>query len=276
MQGQKQWLFPEAFHYLMRTQDSWAIDGVSQTVAILDTSAGLLALLKHAAEPLQIEEYGIEELSERIALASDSLTSQLVTWNDVETTNHIGVEMIIPAMLRYLKDEDASLTFSFPSENLLADMHAAKMAPFRAEMLYDAFISPASYSLEAFIGKVDFDRVTCQLMNGSMWTSPSSTAAYLIHATEWSVEAEEWLRHVVKAGQGHGDGSVPGTFPTHQFELNWLLATLLQSGFQLSDFDNAALDKVAEIVRDGFSQDGGVIGHGMYRLSFGEGPLLIV
>jgi hypothetical protein len=170
--------------------------------------------------------------------------------------------MIIPAMLQYLKDEDPTLSFFFPGEQALTEMYAAKLARFRAEMLYDASISSASYSLEAFIGKVDFDRVAGQLRNGSMWTSPSSTAAYLMCASEWNSEAEDWLRHVVKAGRGHGDGSVPGTFPTHQFELNWVVATLLQSGFSLSDFDSAALAKVADIVQDGFAQDGGVIGHG--------------
>ncbi|RMZ72785.1 gibberellin cluster-kaurensynthase [Pyrenophora seminiperda CCB06] len=257
---QKEWLFPECFHYLLRTQrgdGSWGIDSISQTTGILDTAAALLALQKHAADPLQIQDYSHQELAERIDRASKSLARQLATWNDMETTNHIGVELIVPALLQYLKEEDAALQFAFPGQSVLADMSAAKLARFRTEMLYEARISPASYSMEAFIGKVDFDRVALQLRNGSMWTSPSSTAAYLMYTTTWDTEAEDWLRHLIQAGQGHGDGSVPGTFPTHQFELNWVIATLLQSGFSLSDFDSHDLDKLARIVRAGFVSDGG-------------------
>ncbi|SMR42083.1 unnamed protein product [Zymoseptoria tritici ST99CH_3D1] len=259
--GTKQWLFPEAFHYLMRTQSSWHIDNSSQTVAILNTAAGLLALLKHAAQPLQIRLYSDNELANCINLASKSLQSQLATWTDMEATNHIGVELIIPALLQYLKEAHPTMHFSFPNEKLLSEMHAAKMARFRTEMLYDTPVSPASYSLEAFIGKVDFDRAAVQLRNGSMWTSPSSTAAYLMHATVWDSEAEDWLRHVLRAGEGHGDGGVPGTFPTHHFEFNWIVATLLQGGFVLSDFDRTSLDQIASIVQLGFKGDGGVIGH---------------
>jgi len=228
----------------------------------LDTAAALLALVKHTTDPLQIQDYSPQELVERTTRASTSLARQLATWHDMETTNHIGVELIVPALLQYLKEEDPKLEFAFPSQNVLADMSAAKLARFRTEMLYEQRISSASYSMEAFIGKVDFDRVAPQLRNGSMWTSPSSTAAYLMHTTTWNDEAEDWLRHLIKAGQGHGDGSVPGTFPTHQFELNWVIATLLQSGFSLSDFESSALDELARIVKAGFAADGGVIGHG--------------
>lgn len=228
----------------------------------MDTAAALLALVKHAADPLQIQDYSPQEIAERINQASQSLARQLATWHDIETTNHIGVELIVPSLLQYLREENPALHFEFPSQKVLADMSAAKLARFRTEMLYEQRISPASYSMEAFIGKVDFDRASIQLRNGSMWTSPSSTAAYLMHTTKWDDEAEDWLRHLIKSGQGHGDGSVPGTFPTHQFELNWLIATLLQSGFSLSDFESSALDELARIVKVGFVKDGGVIGHG--------------
>jgi len=267
--GQKEWLFPECFHYLIQTQQSdgsWGIDSISQTANILDTTAALLALVKHAADPLQIRDYSPQELSDRTACASKSLARQLAAWNDMEITNHIGVELIAPALLQYLKEEDPTLQFAFPSQNVLADMSAAKLALFQKEMLYEQRVSPASYSLEAFIGKVDFDKVSLQLRNGHMLTSPSSTAAYLMHATTWDSEAEDWLRYVIKAGQGHGNGGVPGHFPFHQLELNWAIATLLQSGFSLSDFESADLDELARIVKVGFVKDKGVIGHGKHTL----------
>jgi hypothetical protein len=53
--GEKQWLFPEYLHSILKTQSEdggWATHASSQTVGILDTAAALLAILRHSLEPL--------------------------------------------------------------------------------------------------------------------------------------------------------------------------------------------------------------------------------
>ncbi|KAH8128114.1 ent-copalyl diphosphate/ent-kaurene synthase [Trichoderma asperellum] len=248
--SKKRWLFPECFHYLLRNQaddGSWSIDVRSQTVGILNTSAALLALCRHAAEPLQISDYSENELAARIRLGALSLGTQLATWNDILTSNHIGVELIMPALLKYLQQADQSLCFDFKARKTLERMSAAKLSRFSPEMLYEQRPSSAVHSLEAFIGKIDFDKIRHHLFDGSMMASPSSTAAYLMHCSTWDEEAESYMRHVVKAGAGHGDGGVAGTFPIHYFEFNWVLATLLHAGFDISASDSPAVDKIRAI-----------------------------
>lgn len=225
--------------------------------------------MKHAAEPLQIQDHAPAELARRICLATQSLSAQLVAWNDVAATNHISVEFVVPALLQYLKEEDPSLLFTFETQTTLARMSAAKLALFHPEVVYGQRSSPLVYALEAFIGKIDFDKISHQrFRNGSMWTSPAATAAYLMGITSWDDEAEAYLQHVIKAGQGHGAGGVPGTFPTHLFELNWVVGTLLHSGFAVEDLGVVAVDGISSIVKQAFAEDGGVIGHGEHISSY--------
>ncbi|KAK2038157.1 hypothetical protein LZ31DRAFT_435584, partial [Colletotrichum somersetense] len=261
--GQKQWLFPECFYNLLKTQaedGSWAYHPQTQTTGVLGTSAALLALLKHVKEPLQVYDVSVDELRKRIALGTESLRTQLQNWDDAQSTNHIGVEIITPALLAYLEQEDASMSFQFPAQEALQEMYTAKMSRFKPEHLYDQKVSTAAHSLEAFIGRIDFDRVSGHLWRGSMMASPSSTAVYLMHASVWDDEAEGFLRHVLKAGSGHGDGGVPGTFPTSYFEYSWVAVTLLQGGFSVEDLGPKELGIIANNLERGFKEEGGIIG----------------
>lgn len=225
----KKWLFPESFYYLLKTQSddgSWGTHPVTKTAGILDTAAALLALIKHLKEPLQIYDVSSNDIYKRIENASQSLRNQLVAWDDVLETNHIGVEMIIPSLLAYLEKEDKNLTFSFPCKGVLDSMNRVKLSHFTPESLYGEKPISMIHSLEAFLGKIDFDRVAHRLFRGSMMASPSSTAAYLMQVSLWDEEAERYLQHVFKAGTGHGDGGIPGTFPTTHFEYSWVSKSL--------------------------------------------------
>lgn len=240
---------------------------MSQTAGILDTAAALLAILKHASKPLQIHDYSSSDLDSRISRATQALDRQLNAWNDLVSTNHIGVELIVPALLNYLRGEDSRLQFKFQGQDALTRMYEEKSSRFRPEMLYSTRPSSAVHSLEAFVGRIDFDKVSHHLYNGSMMASPSSTAAYLINSTNWDNEAEAYLRHVIKSGMGHGDGGVSGTFPIHYFEFNWTLATLLHAGYKVSDLGPVVND-IASVIRNGFAEDGGIIGFGETPQSF--------
>ncbi|TLD04307.1 uncharacterized protein PgNI_12055 [Pyricularia grisea] len=261
--GQKKWLFPECFYNLLKTQakdGSWAYHPKSKTTGVLATAAALLALLKHLKEPLQVYDVSSEEVRKRIALATESLKIQLQNWDDAQSTNHIGVEIITPSLLAYLEQEDANMRFQFPAQAGLQKMYSAKMSLFKPECLYEQKVSTAAHSLEAFIGRIDFDRVSGHLWNGSMMASPSSTAVYLMYASVWDNEAEGFLRHVVAAGSGRGDGGVPGTFPTSYFEYSWSVVTLLQNGFSVQDLGSKELGVIADHLEAGFKQEGGIIG----------------
>ncbi|PNP74699.1 hypothetical protein FNYG_12035 [Fusarium nygamai] len=258
----KHWLFPECFHYLLKTQaadGSWGQLPTTQTAGILDTASAVLALLCHVREPLQILDVSPDEIDLKIEQGVASLERQLAVWHDVEETNHIGVELIVPALLSMLEKELGVPSFEFPCRDVLERMHEEKVGHFDLEKVYR---KPSSvlHSLEAFFEKLDFDRLSHHLYHGSMMASPSSTAAYLIGASKWDDEAEDYLRHVMRNGAGHGDGGISGTFPTTHFECSWILATLLKSGFTVKQIDCDGLRGLSTILIDALMDENGVIG----------------
>ncbi|KAG5767925.1 hypothetical protein H9Q72_004352 [Fusarium xylarioides] len=128
----KHWLFPECFHYLLKTQaadGSWGCLPSTQTAGILDTASAVLALLSHAREPLQILDVSPDEIGLRIEKGVSSLRRQLDVWNDVEETNHIGVELIVPALISMLEKELSVAPFEFPCRDILAKMHEKEAEP---------------------------------------------------------------------------------------------------------------------------------------------------
>ncbi|KAJ4314598.1 hypothetical protein N0V84_008822 [Fusarium piperis] len=266
---EKQWAFPECFYYLLKTQSddgSWGVLPLTQTAGILDTSAALLALLAHARDPLQIVDISPSEIRQRIELGFSALHKQLNRWSDIEKTNHIGVELILPALLATLQKERGSPSFDFPCKAALESMREDKMACFDLEVLYSRKPLSALHSLEAFLGQLDFDRISHHLYRGSMMASPSSTAAYLIGASKWDDEAEAYLRHIITAGAGHSNGGIPGTYPTTHFECSWILATLLQAGFTKKEIECDGLQGLQNILGDAFQAEKGIIGFGECRV----------
>lgn len=217
MLGKKQWLFTESFSYLLNTQSdngSWDA-GVSQIDGILSTAASLLSLKRHAEEPLQIQ-ISPEPLQGRIESAAEALRSQLRSW-DVSRSNHAGFEMIVPTLLEMLEKE--GFIFEFNDKVELLRINAAKLSKFKPDALYSKSKSTAIYSLEAFVGKIDFDRLTHQKVQGAMMASPSSTAAYLMNTSSWDEDAEEYLRHVVDIKKV---GGVPAAYPSTFYEYTWV------------------------------------------------------
>ncbi|GAW15751.1 hypothetical protein ANO14919_051710 [Xylariales sp. No.14919] len=259
--GQKQWLFPECFEYVLSTQSAdggWTIGSGAQIDGILNTAGPLLALKRHHKEPLQLQHES-QDLASRIEKATSSLRSQLAGW-DVSTTEHVGFEIIVPAMLELLEKEDPSLVFDFESKKLLMKINKAKLSRFRPEFLYGPRRFTALHSLESFIGILDFDKVKHHRVCGSMLGSPSSTAAYIMHASEWDDESEEYLRHVIKFAAGRGSGAVPSAFPSTHFEITWMLSTLLRAGFTKEDLEGPELTKMLDILSHSFEVEKGVLG----------------
>ncbi|KAF3385516.1 Phyllocladan-16-alpha-ol synthase [Penicillium rolfsii] len=256
---QKTWLFPECFEYLLQNQledGSW-ITYASQIDGILNTAASLLAMKRHLTTPLQINTISQEALSERIDRATSALQQLLNDW-DVEATLHVGFEILVPALLGYLAEEN--IAFEFPGRDLLFTIRDQKLARFKAEFLYAPIQTTALHSLEAFIGLINFDRVLHHKVNGSYMASPSSTAAVMMHASVWDDECEEYIRHVVQTASGKNSGGVPSAFPSTIFEITWTLSTLLKAGFDLDAKSLPSVEKARMYLYNALIADKGTVG----------------
>ena len=213
-------LFPQCFDHLLRFQNEeggWAASA-SVVDGILNTLAALIALKKYQRSNSSFCLPG--DLETRISKADRFARTLLTKW-DVSSTDHVAFEILVPSLLRILEDD--SERFEFPGRQTLFDLNASKLVKFSPELLYGTQTSTLVHSLEAFVGKVDFDKVGHHLNErGSMWASPSSTAAFLIHSSEWNKSAESYLQNVVALGKGINKGGVPTFFPSSIFELAWV------------------------------------------------------
>lgn len=221
VEGKSTWLFPESFDYLLQHQQE---DGgwksyAAQVDGILNTLAGILAIKKHLNKPDRSGTSLPEELEMRMQKATDHVKELLNSW-DVAVTTHVGFEILVPALLKYLEEEGIAIDFG--QKPLLMAIHQKKMSRFHPSLLYSKLKLSAVHSLEAFIGQIDFDKVVHHKTFGSMMASPSSTAAYLMHASKWDEESEGYLQHVLKHGDGKGSGGVPSAFPSTYFEYTWV------------------------------------------------------
>ncbi|KAJ3498469.1 hypothetical protein NLG97_g1096 [Lecanicillium saksenae] len=261
VKNEKKWLFPDCFRYVLDTQSAdggWGRSLTSQVDGILNTAASLLSLKKYSAEPLNCSHIP-EDIENRIGRGVVSLRLQLETW-DVPSTTHVGFEVIVPAMLKYLQQEDKTLVFEFDGRNALERIRATKLSHFNPELLYGSTQSTALHSLEAFIGIIDFDKVAHHKIHGAMMASPSSTAACLLHSSMWDNEAEKYLEHVLASGAGKGSGGVPSAYPSMHFEYTWMLSTLTRAGFAGSDLQCRAFDRIKQIILNAYVNGNGVIG----------------
>lgn len=222
----RQWLFPESFRFLLDNQESDGSWGRQPSTIdkILNTAAALLSLRRHAKEPLQlIDMNDSQNLDEKIECATQSLQHQLSEW-DIASTTHVGFEVIVPALLDLLAGE--GISFSFKARDELIKARAAKLKHFDPGLLlYGKQQSTLLHSLEAFTGRIDYDKLAHHKVNGSFMASPSSTAAYLMNVSSWDDEAEDYLRHVITRGPGCGQGSVPSAYPSSNFEFAWVSNT---------------------------------------------------
>ncbi|KAI4099650.1 MAG: hypothetical protein L6R37_005881 [Teloschistes peruensis] len=219
--GRSTWLFPESFDFVIRNQNadgSWTNNDSSED-GILSTLAALLAMKRHANQPDLTTTQKTYDLDTRMAKAVTYLQKELPLW-DVGASVFIAFELLVPAHLSMLQDE--GITLDFPQKSVLMNFRAKKLARLDPSTLYGPQKSTLLYSLEGFIGRINFDKVQHHLTLGSQMGSPSSTAAYLMNCSSWDIRAENYLRDAIANGAGHGCGSVTGTYPTCIFEIAWV------------------------------------------------------
>lgn len=219
--GEKSWAFPESFQYILdhQSQDGAWESYASEIDGIMNTLAALLAIQKHAAESQSQLSFPPSGVEDRISRATKALEGMLQSWK-VEETNYVAFEMLVPAHLDML--ERYNIRFDFPGRQHLMSINKQKLAKLDTRSLSEAKGGSLLYSLEAFLGKINFDDIRHHTVAGSMLGSPSSTAAYMIGTSTWDDESEAYLRWVISTGTGEGSGAVPSSFPTTIFDLSWV------------------------------------------------------
>jgi hypothetical protein len=220
--GARYWLFPESFQLILDSQlpeGGWQMYA-SEIDELLNSMAALLSLMRHQKEPATRGCPPLPaDIDSRIATSVSWLADKLRLW-DVESSDHVGFEMLVPSLLELLEQE--GIHFQYPGSKTLAAVNAKKMAKFHPKMIYGPVQTTLIHSLEALIGKIDFNKVRHQRKNGSMLGSPASTSAYLIYGSSWDDDAEAYLRSVLKDGPGNGSGAFPSAFPSPIFETTWV------------------------------------------------------
>ncbi|QSZ36340.1 hypothetical protein DSL72_006216 [Monilinia vaccinii-corymbosi] len=240
--GKRRWLFPTSFEVLLNSQNQ---DGgweslASETHTILTSLAGLLALCRHHNASDYTDSNNPPDLLSRISKAVVFIDNALHSWN-LAKAEMVGFEYITSSLIKSLKMFGIIL-YEPP---LLVQLRLQKLRKFDLTVLYGSEQLAILHSLEAFDGEIDFDKVSHHMDNGSFLGSPAATAAYLMNASEWSNEAEQYLQTVFSQGVGQGSGKFPCAFPSGNFELSWALSTFLSTGMSVQDL---GADKVSVIV----------------------------
>lgn len=214
VEGKPTWLFPSSFQYICDAQnESGGWEGGDVIDEIVNTLACLLSLKRHNSV-----ESGVSKLADKIDKATQFLTVKLPRW-DISTTERVAFEIIIPSMLDQLALE--GIHFRFPDADKLRHLNEVKMSKIDLSFLYQ-FPSTILHSLESFIGKIDFEKMSHHLNDGSMMASPSSTAAYLMCSSKWDDNAERYLCDAVENGRRIQEGVVTNVFPIRTFEFSWV------------------------------------------------------
>lgn len=188
----------------------------------MNSLAALLALRRHRGST----DFRVK-LQNAIQSAISCLEGSLQTL-DVDGTLPVGFEILVPALLAML--ENKSVHVSFPAKDSLLAISKIKMKAFTPDLLYSTTETTLFHSLEALIGKIDFDRIRHRKIFGSMMASPASTAAYLMNVSSWDEKAEFYLWRVILEGSGKGNGAVPSLFPTPVFETSWVRLISVSKG----------------------------------------------
>jgi hypothetical protein len=224
--SQPEWLFPECFEFLLSQQSaSGGWGNPSSTVEqITCTLVSILAIKTHLRNSLDLNTERISELHSRVDKGVGFVRSLLKSWEPdcTDASMPIAFELWFPVVVEKLENADVML--DIPAKEQMAELRRQKLARFPVETLYQKGLFQPSplFTLEGLIDVVDFSRLKGQKTLGSMFTSPASTAAYLMHCSEWDSEAEGYLRHTVERSVIKHNRSVPVIFPSTNFEIGWV------------------------------------------------------
>ncbi|ESK88021.1 copalyl diphosphate synthase [Moniliophthora roreri MCA 2997] len=268
--GTRAWVFPKSFEYICSSQaedGGWHGDG-SLIDSIMNTLASLLSLKLHEKDGWQLPD-----LSDKVERARLFLDNVLQKW-DVPSTERIAFELIVPRILQFLEEE--GISFEFPHRAALENLRDQKLKLLDLDLVYRGQ-TPVLYTLEAFVGVLDFDRLRTLKVNGSFLTSPASTAAYLTYCSVWDEEAEDYLRQALRRCSAYGEGAVCTVWPTTLFEFSWTICNLMESGFEREKLDESCLNRVGQVLHSALVAGNGLVGwDGEYSHSVVWNPVVNV
>lgn len=230
---QIEWVFPDSFRFICKSQSkdgSWQ-SNFSLTDTIATTLTCLLALKRH-----QSAKYIFEDCKGNITRQADrAITFLEINLDDLclESSHFAFFELIIPTLLELLENEHG-IKFNYHHRDSLLAHYKQKLAEIDYSNLYKSHVR-CHYSLEGLIGKVDFDRLTNLKYQGNFMASPAATAVYIMQASIWDNEAEEYLRHVIKQCQKYGNGAVCSVWPNTIFEFSSV--SIVKSTVHMTLFD---------------------------------------
>jgi hypothetical protein len=258
----KSWVFPECFDFLLETQTSdggWG-NPYFDIEQICCTMAATLAMKKHLNDLHGHPNERWGEINSHCNRAIHFIEKALPSWgiSNTDDTLFVGIEMWLPVLLRQL--EEVGVIFNVPGIDRINQMREKKLSKLPAAALYGTVKLAAAYSLEGFVGLIDFDRIHHQKTVGSMCASPASTAVYLMHCSSWDDEAEAYLRHVVSLCIDKEKRNIPHAFPTTTFETTWAVWILLESGFCANDFSVDLRDKIIANLQELLNEHDGITG----------------
>lgn len=224
-------LFPQCLDVLLLAQlpDGTWPSYASPTDGILVSLAALLSLATNRAQTCSPSDER-DRFAEPIERGVTGVEKLLQSW-EVEDAVHVGFEILITSLIRQL--ESRAINFNFPKLDKLMEFYKQKIRNFSPELLYGQKETTLLHSVEAFVGLIDFERIShrCSEELGVLG-SPAATAAYLIHSTEWDSSAEMYLQRVFIANGS--TGKVPSAFPTSLFEVPWVSI----SGLPIQCYEN--------------------------------------
>lgn len=224
--GQRQWLFPSSFRFILESQHEdggwyWPPQSAYKCVedTVLSSLAALFTITQHIKHPYQLVRMH-DETGHRLRRGIAYLAEELRRLGRSPVYS-VGFEMLVPALLELLEEE--GIMFQFPSRPNLFRRRAVKLSKVPLKDL-DRIPSTILHSLEALCGDTNFsfDSLRNRLVYGSMMASPSATAAYLMRCEKWDDSAEAYLGLALSNGSGQGSGGVPSAFPSTNFELIWV------------------------------------------------------
>ncbi|RAL17793.1 terpene synthase family protein [Aspergillus homomorphus CBS 101889] len=245
--GASEWLFPERFDYLLRTQNSdGGRDALKQsdqafkypsffwlTDCILHSLAALLALCRHARIPDPPAD-----ISSRISHARKFLNHRSSAWS-LQGITHFGYELLLPVLLRLLQKKEGTV-FAFPCKaELLQDYDKASSVDL--DWLYKN--EPCRvhfFSLEAFIEKLGFSRLDHLVTPAGVTASPASAAAFLENGFTTDSLGAEQVSATLRSLRRNLTTGVIGATKTLHPDANTtsrVLTTLSLNGYQLDPKD---------------------------------------
>ncbi|KAJ6050999.1 hypothetical protein N7460_001533 [Penicillium canescens] len=260
-----EWAFPVCFDFLCleQAEDGGWGNPFSLVERITCTFVCLLAIKKHLRISDNLSVKDQVDLQHRANRAIEFVHSNLASWelNALDTGLPIGLELWLPVVIEQLEKEGVS--FAIPGKDRILKLRLEKLSRFPLEVLYrpSSLIQPSPlFTLEGFIGVVDFSKLRHQTVYGSMFSSPSSTAVYLMESPEWDPAAEDYLHHVVEQSIVKHNRCVPQLFPTSVFDIDWVLNIFVDSGLSLNNLDTHSVKTLGNMILQCLEKQDDILG----------------